>query len=298
MLAAAAIAALGLWYGLAAERRPSGPSTGVFSLRPKATANPGLPSGAIAPGLAARPARGCTAQAATPIGQAMTTPSGRKFHVWGPASYDAARAYPVVLVFHGWTSSGPGLQKWFKMEDHVGGAAFTVYPDSQTAKWDFSGDLDLDFTAAVIDGLADAYCIDRARVLALGFSYGGRFVNHLACKRPELLRGVVSGGGSWDPETGCKSPMPVLVIHRTRDKAMPIAGGRASAARWAKVDGCGSRTTWLDPFYGCIGYEGCAAGAVTFCEDTQFDESWPAAWHHTVREEYRDLAWRWFLQLP
>jgi hypothetical protein len=79
---------------------------------------------------------------------------------------------------------------------------------------------------------------------------------------------------------------------------MPIAGGRASAARWAKIDGCRSSTAVLDPFYGCEGYEGCAAGAVTFCEDTQFDESWPPAWHHTVRKPYRDLAWTWFEQLP
>jgi polyhydroxybutyrate depolymerase len=230
-------------------------------------------------------------------GTTRTTRSGRTFHVWGPAAYDEARAYPVVVMFHGWSSKGRSLESWFKMEDHVAGAAFTVYPDSKGPSWDFAGTQDLDFTAGVLDALADEWCVDRANVLAFGFSYGARFVHHLGCKRPDLVRAIAAGGGSWDHEVGCVSPMPVLVIHRTADPTMRIAGGRDAAARWAELDGCRGEAEVRDQAHGCTAYLGCSAGGVSFCEDEHTDRSWPAGWNHTVREEYRGLAWRWFEEL-
>ena len=242
-------------------------------------------------------AHGCGVASVSPVGATMTTKGGRKFHVWGPPSYDPGRAYPLVLTFHGWTSNGRDFEKWFKMEDHVGGAAFTAYPDSRTGIWDFAGASDLDFSAELIGAIADAYCIDRARVLAFGFSYGARFVHHLGCKRPDLVRAIVAGAGGWDKETDC-SPMPVLVIHRTRDDDQRIPMGKAAAARWAKVDGCSEATTVTDGPHGCFAYRDCQAGAVTFCEDHHFDATWKRSWNHTVREEYRDLAWSWFIALP
>ena len=228
-------------------------------------------------------------------GVTMTTLHGRTFHVWAPPSYDATREYPVVLAFHGHSSSGRGFEKWFRMEDHTGGEAFTVYPDSNGKSWDMAGDSDLKFTAEMLDALSDAYRIDRSHVLAFGFSYGGRFVNHLGCKRPDLVRAVVVGGGAWDSEKGC-APLPVLVVHRTNDTTMPISGARSAATRWATIDGCTGGSDAPDA-HGCATQRSCAAGAVTFCEDMHHDPAWPRAWNHTVREEYRTLAWQWFLQL-
>ncbi|MDB4938475.1 MAG: LpqC [Labilithrix sp.] len=244
-------------------------------------------------------ARGCGAahDNASTGGTTRTTRSGRTFHVWGPSSYDANRAYPIVVMFHGWYSKGRSLQKWFKMEEYVEGEAFTVYPDSKTSTWDFAGAEDTDFTAELLDAVAEEWCVDRARVLAFGFSYGARFVHHLGCKRPDLVRAIAAGGGSWDQEDGCASALPVLVIHRSNDPTMRIAGGRESASRWAKVDGCSSATEERDAAHGCIAYRGCVGGAVTFCDDKHHDDSWPAGWNHTVREEYRALAWVWFQQL-
>ncbi|MBS2019047.1 MAG: alpha/beta fold hydrolase [Deltaproteobacteria bacterium] len=239
----------------------------------------------------------CGVRRHRPIGESFETPSGRTFHVWGPDDVEPSRAYPVVLAFHGWSSSGRGFQKWFEMEKQVGDGAFVVYPDSKGAQWDYAGTTDTDFVAAIVEQLAGAYCIDRARVLAIGFSYGARFVNHLGCTRPDVVRAIVAGGGAWDPETGC-TPMSVLVVHRTNDPTMRIAGGREAAARWAKIDGCEETPVEIDAQHGCSAYRGCANGAVTFCEDRFVDASWPVGWNHTVREEYRTLAWSWFLEVP
>lgn len=240
---------------------------------------------------------GCGTAKASPRGVSYTTRAGRTFHVWGPTSYDASRPYPIVLTFHGWYADGRAFESWFKMEDHVDGAAFTVYPDSKGPTWDITGTSDLDFAADVVEAMTNAYCIDRAHVFALGFSYGGKLVHHLGCKRPGLVRAISVGDGSWASDTGC-SPIPVLVTHRTRDHDELVAWGTDAAKRWAKIDGCTGETEPTDAAHGCIAYRGCTApSSVTFCEDTHFDAAWPKDWNHTIREEYRTLTWRWFMSV-
>lgn len=283
-----ALVAAGLAWRVTKKRRPPPAAKSVY-----------LPGAAKAPGPApAARAQGCGVEKKSPRSEAMTTSSGRTFHVWGPDDYDAGHAYPVVLAFHGWSSNGRAFAKWFEMEKHVDGAAFVAYPDSEGDQWDYAGTTDTDFVAAIVDRMAETWCVDRARVLAVGFSYGARFVNHLGCKRPDVVRAIVPGGGAWDKESECVQPMPVLVIHRTNDPTMRIAGGRDAAARWAKIDGCSRETLFVDFDRGCSAFRDCAAGAVTFCEDAFVDPSWPAGWNHTVRAEYRALAWRWFLEVP
>jgi polyhydroxybutyrate depolymerase len=228
---------------------------------------------------------GCGTAAASPRGTAYTTRAGRTFHVWGPATYAPGRRYPVMLTFHGWYANGRDFQKWFKMEDHVDGAAFTVYPDSSGPTWDVTGDRDLDFTAEIVESLSNAYCIDRAHVFALGFSYGGKFVHHLGCRRPNLVHAISVGDGSWAQESTTCRAVPVLVTHRTRDPDELI--------------GCSQATDVTDAKHGCVAYRGCTApGSVTFCEDTHFDAAWPSDWNHTIREEYRSLTWKWFQGVP
>lgn len=269
---------------------------------PPATSTPAEDSGTasadasvIAP---AKASAACGSPAASPRGTSYKTLDGRTFHVWGPAAYDAKKPYPVVLTFHGWKTNGRDFQTWFKMEDHVEGAAFVVYPDSKGPLWDLTGDSDLVFTADIIEAVSKAYCIDRSRVFALGFSYGAKLVHHLGCKRGDLVRGISGGDGSARVESGCKR-LPVLVTHRTRDPDERIEWGRDSAKQWAKANGCSDATDETDAAHGCAAYRGCAAGAgVTFCEDRHFDKTWPNDWNHTIREEYRDLTWSWFKSLP
>jgi poly(3-hydroxybutyrate) depolymerase len=141
------------------------------------------PTTTLAP--ASGDASSCGTQKEAVNGASHRTPSGRTFHVWTPSSYDGTRALPVVFAVHGMGSDGRGFQRWFKMETFVDDAAIVVYPDSQKALWDVHGDNDLAFFDAMIDGLGGAYCIDRSRVFAIGFSYGGKMVHHLGCKRTE-----------------------------------------------------------------------------------------------------------------
>ena len=255
---------------------------------PTPSAPPASSSSSLAP---ASP--GCGSALPDPSTTSYETRSRRTFHVRHPARYDAGRPYPIVLVFHGWYTNGRDFASWFKMEEHDEGA-FTVYPDSDGATWDISGSRDLDFVGDILEAMSNAYCIDRSRVLALGFSYGGKFVHHLGCKRPALVRAISVGDGSWAQETGC-APMPVLVTHRTRDHDELVGWGKDAAERWAKIDGCSGPPEVSDAEHGCVTYRGCTSpSTVTFCEDTHFDPTWPKEWNHTIREEYRSLTWSWF----
>jgi polyhydroxybutyrate depolymerase len=227
------------------------------------------------------------------------TPSGRTFHVWTPPSYDGSRALPVVFAVHGMGSDGRGFQRWFEMEAHVEGSAIVVYPDSGKTLWDVYGDTDLVFFDAMIDGLAGHYCIDRTRVYAVGFSYGGKMVHHLGCKRSGRLKAISVGDGSWADGAPTCGRLPVLVTHRTRDDDELLEWGKDAATRWSKVNGCSTETEESDVEHGCFGWKGCAPGAtVTFCEDRWFDPKWPHDWNHTIRADYLKLTWRWFASQP
>jgi poly(3-hydroxybutyrate) depolymerase len=227
-----------------------------------------------------------------------TTPSGRTFHVWTPAHYDGAKPMAVVFALHGRGSDGLGFQDWFKMESFTEESAIVVYPDARQGLWDIHGDTDLEFFDEMIDGLASAYCVDRARVFAIGFSYGGKMVHHLGCKRAGRFKGISVGDGSWIDRASTCDRLPVLVTHRTRDHDELFTWGKDAAEWWSKVNGCSPHTEETDAEHGCFGWKGCAAGAsVTFCEDRYFNAAWPRDWNHTVREEYLKLTWRWFASL-
>lgn len=227
------------------------------------------------------------------------TPNGRTFHVWTPSSYDGTHPLPVVLAVHGMGSDGRGFQRWFKMETFVDGSAIVVYPDSGKTLWDVHGDTDLEFFDAMLDELAGGYCIDRSRIYAIGFSYGGKMVHHLGCKRTDRLKAISVGDGSWADGAPKCGRLPVLVTHRTRDDDELIAWGKDAATRWSRVNGCSTETEPTDAEHGCSAWKGCAPGApVTFCEDRFFDPKWPHDWNHTIRADYLKLTWRWFSTQP
>jgi polyhydroxybutyrate depolymerase len=246
------------------------------------------------------------------IHEDFTTPGGRTFHVWGPSGYNENKTYPVVIAFHGWYADGAAHESWFKMEDYVDNAAFVVYPDAVGGLWDLGGDSDLVFFDEMVKQLGQTYCINPSRVFGFGFSYGGKFMNHLGCKRAGYVKAISVGDGSDGGDGLSCGRLPVLFTNRTVDNNELVAWGRAASANWVTLNGCSAATTISDgppsaaPVGGtadktqnCVTHASCAApGTVTFCEDSWFDPSWPTDWNHTVRDVYRAYTWRWFNALP
>lgn len=284
---------------------PSPAPSPIPTPTPKAPSTPSaVASGAPSTAPSSAPIASSASACGRPIpsnvrGADHTTTSGRTFHVWAPKGYDGKTKLPVVLVFHGWYANGTAFQSWFKMEDYVDGKALVVYPDSQGPTWALSGDKDTAFVAKMLSDLDDAYCIDRSKVLAFGFSYGGKFVHGLGCGHPELVKAIAVGDGSLGGSLLKCGNLPVLVSHRTRDDDEKFDWGKTAAETWAGINGCGKETTASPLEHGCVAWKGCKANApVTFCEDSYFNATWPHDWNHTVREEYRALTYRWFAGLP
>lgn len=239
-------------------------------------------------------------QTSISAGETHDVLGGRTYHVWGPASYDRTKPWPVVVMFHGIETNGADFEAWFNMEDYVDGKAIVVYPDAVNGAWDLSGTSDLVFFDALVKDLGARYCIDPSRVLGFGFSDGAYFASYLGCMRAGYVKAVSAGDGGWGGPNGHEcGRLPVLVTHRTSDSDEIVQNGRNNAAEWAKLDGCAGTPFVSNSALDCTTQTGCLApGTVTYCEDTWFDSSWPTDWNHTVREPYRAYTWSWFASLP
>jgi polyhydroxybutyrate depolymerase len=244
----------------------------------------------------------CGTAKADANGVDYTTPSGRTFHVYGPSGYDKNKTYPVLLMFHGWQSEGPDFQSWFQMEQYVSNEAFVVYLDAVNGYWDINGDSDLKFVDEVIKQLGDTYCINPSNILAFGFSWGGFFAHHVGCNRAGYVKAVVAGeSGFGGNTTGC-GRLPVFITNRTADTNEPVSHGQSAMSTWTKLDACTDDVSAPDA-NNCTVHTSCKnpGGTVTFCIDTSSMSDIPGYtpdWDHTVRENYRTLAYQWFKALP
>ena len=160
----------------------------------------------------------------------------RTFTVAGTPSKD------LVLVFHGSKQTGD------KHRDFTGHAFDTLgvvaYLDGYRKQWNdarrqssFAARTenvdDVGFARAVIDRLTAGHGIDPGRVFAVGYSNGGQMVMRLMHEAPELLAGAAIIGATMPaPDdflmphpTPAPKPMPVLLIHGTKDPIVPYEGG-------------------------------------------------------------------------
>jgi polyhydroxybutyrate depolymerase len=170
-----------------------------------------------------------------------------------PQSSDGTQRLPLVLVFHGASSTGP------ETEAHLGMSAIgnrygfiTVYPDTYGDYFDYTrsaaqGNADVDFVRALLDTLDQRLCVDDARVYAAGGSNGGAFVARLACDMSDRLAAVAAVAGAYPAQPPCQPARPVslLEIHGTRDHyyGWPSLGGRpvpAFLSQWMTLDRCPS----------------------------------------------------------
>jgi polyhydroxybutyrate depolymerase len=191
----------------------------------------------------------------------------RSYLVHIPRKYDARRASPVVLAFHGAWTNGAVMALFSGLSEKSEEAGFIVaYPNGTG-----SGEAvlflnawadprpggpadDVKFTSAVIDDLAAQLNVDPKRVYATGMSNGGMMCYRLAAELSDRIAAVAPVAGTLAiPPAHChpKRPVPLLHIHGTADDIVPVAGPgdrtpkwlkfesvRGSVELWAKLDGC------------------------------------------------------------
>jgi polyhydroxybutyrate depolymerase len=170
-----------------------------------------------------------------------------------PRSYTQVRranlraGAPLLLVFHGSNQSGQKLREFSghvfdELAEREG--VIVVYPDGHRGHWndarvqsDFAaraeGYDDVAFARALIDLYVDSGAADAGRVYAAGYSNGGQLVIRLLQEIPHLLGGVGLISATMPaPENLLPAvsvaPVPVLLIHGTKDPIVPYRGGMAS----------------------------------------------------------------------
>jgi len=151
----------------------------------------------------------------------------------------------LILVLHGSNQTGPGVRKFSgRTFDELAdrGQAVVVYPDAYKGLWNDARRSmqsparkdnvdDVAFLAELIDHCGRQY--GTSHVFAVGYSNGGQMAIRLAHEIPDRLRGLALIGATQPTPANFAaadrySPLPVLIIHGTRDPLVPYAGGVAS----------------------------------------------------------------------
>jgi polyhydroxybutyrate depolymerase len=187
-----------------------------------------------------------------------------------PASYDPATPAPLLILLHGYTSSGAGIQDYFDVADAAERLGFVYAAPDGTVDADgnqfwnatdaccnFHGSTvdDVAYLSSVIEEIQGKLAIDPKRIAVAGHSNGGFMSYRMACERADLIAGIVSvAGETYVDPADCTPSAPVSVaqVQGTADDVIHFDGGspltdaskaypgaEASARIWAKYDGCG-----------------------------------------------------------
>ncbi|KAG5490619.1 hypothetical protein JKF63_00740 [Porcisia hertigi] len=152
----------------------------------------------------------------------------------------------------------------------------------------FAGDLpdDVAFAKQVVVELSQKLCIDKDRVMAVGFSNGAMLSEVLACEAPDIFRAVASVAGVVELRPGNEAGLQacttavekasstartsVLMVHGTADLLVPWAGNallgfpstQLNVDGWVTRNGCtGNPITTINTHsYSNLIYDNCTIG--------------------------------------
>jgi polyhydroxybutyrate depolymerase len=188
----------------------------------------------------------------------------RDYIIYIPANYTGETSVPLVLNFHGYTSTA-NAQMWYGDFRTIADTAgfIIVHPEGTllqgSTHWNVGGWTlgstvdDVGFSEALIDSLANEYNIDLTRVYSTGMSNGGYMSFLLACQASDRIAAIASVTGSMTPQTfnACnpEHPTPIMQIHGTTDGVVPYDGANWTnpiedvIQYWVEYNNCNSTPT-------------------------------------------------------
>jgi len=184
-----------------------------------------------------------------------------------PESYDDSMPTPLIVLLHGYTSSGQGQDTYFRVSDLADDYGFLfVAPDgtrepagNENRFWNASDACcnffgtevdDSGYIRSIIDEMKGRYNIDDDRVYLIGHSNGGFMSFRMAYEHSETIAAIASlaGANHMEPRDAPSSPVHILQIHGTNDETIAFQGGDiqenrypgalGSVRRWAEYNGC------------------------------------------------------------
>jgi polyhydroxybutyrate depolymerase len=191
----------------------------------------------------------------------------RPVRIDAPPSYRHGQAMPLVLLLHGYQSSGAMVERYFDLTPLADRLGFLyAHPDGSTDAtgnrfWNASGACcdfensgvdDSEYLEGVIHQTESQYSVDPNRIYIIGHSNGGIMAYRMACDHAGTIAAIVSlSGGMLGQIAACQpsQPVSVLEIHGTADRVIPYAGRGGTGSRsipsaptsvreWASLDGC------------------------------------------------------------
>ncbi len=189
-----------------------------------------------------------------------------------PSGYDPNRPTPLLLMLHGYTSTGAFTENvLFQMLPLVDEYNFLyAFPDGTIDSvangfWNAtdaccnffgSGVNDVDYLVGLIDAVRAEFNVDPWGVYLLGHSNGGFMSHRMACDEADLVAAIASlAGATFANPADCTpdAPIHVLQIHGTSDATIAYAGGALNGIvypgavqtveLWAVQNGCSPQAT-------------------------------------------------------
>ncbi len=171
----------------------------------------------------------------------------RSYNLYIPASYNPNKLMPVVLGFHGGTTTARRFARTtgFNKLAHEKGFII-VYPEGIKRNWNDGRDAqglptqdDVRFVTTIIEDLNKNINIDRRRIYAVGISNGGFLTQRLACQLSDKIAAFASVGSTLaEPlQYNCqtKRPVSIMMINSKEDKIVPWTGGRMSKGKGGNI---------------------------------------------------------------
>lgn len=196
----------------------------------------------------------------------------RPYSLRVPTSYTADRAWPLVLLIHGYGAAGLAQAAYLgltgtaerrgfllAMPDGTLDATGRRFWNATDACCDFGGTRvdDVAYLTAVVDDVAARFRVDPGRVFVIGHSNGGFMTNRIACDRADRFAAAVSiAGATWSDSARCAPARTIsmLLVHGVGDATVSFEGGsldgrvnfpsaRNTAAAWARLNRCDATFT-------------------------------------------------------
>ena len=255
----------------------------------------------------------------------------RAYSKFIPSSYSKDSSIPLVVLLHGYGSTGAQQESYMKFESVAEKNKFIlVYPDgtidsvgrrfwnATDACCSFFSQVDDDaYLLAILKEMESRYSIDAKRIYFVGHSNGGFMSYRMACKHPDRIAAIASlAGASFfkAADCGAKSSVSVLQVHGTKDGTILYDGGQilgnsypgavASATQWATFNQCAqnavTRSTKLDLEPNIAGDE-TSVMAWTNCQNSSEVELWTmesGAHIPTLRSTFASKIWEFFAAHP
>lgn len=184
-----------------------------------------------------------------------------------PANYDGNTPAPLIVLLHGYASSGAGQDSYMgfsKIADQYG--FFLVAPDGgkesggdQNRFWNasdaccnfFASEVDdSGYVLRIINKLKSEYNIDPSQIYLIGHSNGGFMSYRAAHDHSGTIAAIASLAGATQlgDQAAPENPVHILQIHGTADGTIAYDGddiqgneypsAMETVTRWASYNGC------------------------------------------------------------